>query len=222
MAKQTETQTTFPLCADRCGQTVSTAKATFLQGHDQRLVSRLAREVTVDHLSDDMKAVLNLTDWDEQSDIQERINALVAATQTRFSPALASKVERAAHRAWDLSVKRGNTEARKAQRAAKPRPQGKAAKKATTVDEIQDQLVGLDASTETGFAGGPAKSTVGQIARGKGITMGAPVKAKIGRWTYDAFVHGMNQSGKVTAVSYQDKKDNEKIAHEGKFTLVDA
>lgn len=44
------------------------------------------------------------------------------------------------------------------------------------------------------------------------------LRVKIGRWTYEAEVHGMSQSGKVTAVRYTDKQGNEKTTD--KFTLV--
>jgi hypothetical protein len=62
---------------------------------------------------------------------------------------------------------------------------------------------------------GAEKKTVGQpIENLRGTT----VKVKIGRWTYDATVVGMNQAGKVSAVEYTDKKGNEKTTD--RFELV--
>jgi hypothetical protein len=52
------------------------------------------------------------------------------------------------------------------------------------------------------------------------LTLGASIKVKVGRWTYDATVHGMNQAGKVTAVRYYDKNDKEFVKPEGKFKIV--
>lgn len=49
--------------------------------------------------------------------------------------------------------------------------------------------------------------------------LGTSVKIKVGRWTYDGYVLGMNQAGKVTTVEYHTSKGRQ-VAPEGKFTLV--
>jgi hypothetical protein len=49
--------------------------------------------------------------------------------------------------------------------------------------------------------------------------LGASVKIKVGRWTYDGYVLGMNQAGKVTTVEYHTSKGRQ-VAPEGKFTLI--
>jgi hypothetical protein len=283
----TETAATPANCADGCGVPTRTVKSRFLQGHDQRLVSALAVEVTVGRLTNQQRDVLGFApaDYDDLGDIQDRINRVAEAVAKQFSEGLARKFNSAALNKWDQSVK-PTAEDRKAHAAAKKallRPAKSSGESPATqavmrnlqadkpgtfesvgvsftlssleeytrqaqawlgdkselrsktiesadwaqvyayfrtqgevsgVDELQSLLT-LDEIPEAVPA-----STVGQVVRGPGLTTGGPVQVKIGRWTYDATVHGMNQAGKVTAVLYFDKNGNEKVATEGKFTLV--
>lgn len=48
---------------------------------------------------------------------------------------------------------------------------------------------------------------------------GTPVRIKVGRWEYDAVIHGMNQAGKVTAVRYY-KGEKEFVKTEGQFKVI--
>lgn len=205
MPKTTETAN-LPQCADLCGMAVNSPKSIFLQGHDQRLVSVLARKVAgLEHLPAEYVELLGLESYDESGDIQARINEVSAAVGRRFSPALAAKADAAMMRFWALGEKRAAAAAAKAERQNAPKPERKPRAAKTEAPAPADDA--------------PA-STVGTVKRAAGVTMGSPVKAKIGRWVKDAFVHGMNQKGSVTAVSYTDKNGNDKVATEGKFTLV--
>lgn len=214
-------------CGCGCGEDLN-PKSSFRQGHDQRLVSKVASMIVDD--GGDLRHYPFMAEWSgmedfqladlgNDRDIQDQIDRVTAAVGRRFSDALATKTNAACHRAWELAGKKTALQAERAAKkaavanrkpaakVAKPTPKAKAAKK-TTVDEIQDQLVGLDASTETGFAGAAPK-----------LYLGAQVNAKVGRWVKEAIVHGMNQAGKVTAVKYRDARGNEKTTD--KFTLVD-
>lgn len=91
------------LCACTCGEPVS-AKATFRQGHDQKLVSLLA-ECTVDpgKLTNVLVQRLTLPTEaeDPKLDIQTRIDHISEAVFKTHSDALATKYVGAAHSAWD-------------------------------------------------------------------------------------------------------------------------
>lgn len=52
------------------------------------------------------------------------------------------------------------------------------------------------------------------------VVLGAPIKVKVGRWEYDATIHGMSQAGKVTAVRYDSAGGKEIVKTEGQFTIV--
>lgn len=283
MAKQTDTPTPHRHCADGCGARVNSAKSTFLQGHDQRLISDLSTRVVDGEMGPFQRALLGLVDdpkttaadefyYAEADDIQERINTINAAVAQVFSVALANKFTSAAMAKWDKAVRRSNTAAARAQMQA-----AKAAKKAgqespatqavfrrllkTTdvtgtpvgstfslddADEFAREaqaylgdktnlktstihsadwnrvyeyfaagLVVADDAVEEQEQEAPAKTTVGQEIQN---LRGTTVKVKIGRWTYDATVVGMNQSGKVTAVEYTDAKGQEKTTD--RFTLI--
>lgn len=53
----------------------------------------------------------------------------------------------------------------------------------------------------------------------EGYVTGATIRVKVGRWERAAFVHGMNQAGKVTAVRYTDASGNEKVTE--RFTVLE-
>jgi hypothetical protein len=98
-------ETTAPkTCGCWCGEPLA-GKSTFRQGHDQRLVSRLAHELVGGALSPEAKSGLKLTSWDESGDIQDRIDELTAAVGRIYSAGLASKVNSAAMRRWEKAGK---------------------------------------------------------------------------------------------------------------------
>lgn len=217
----TETAAVAPLafCADGCGERVGSARSTFLQGHDQRLVSRLAIEV-VEHvaLSDFARTLLELTDYDDASDIQDRIDEVGARVVARFSPGLGAKFNSAAMRRWELWGKRADRAAKKAAKATAPkkvrRIKGARAEGSNTALASANEQARLNHQPLPGTVEAQ-KSTVGQELVN---LRGTEVQVKIGRWTYTAVVHGMNQAGKVSAVEYTDKKGETKTTD--KFTLV--
>lgn len=202
-------------CADGCGARVGNPKSTFLQGHDQRLVSRLATEV-VEHvaLSDFARGLLTLTDYDDNDDIQDRIDQVHARVILRFSVGLGDKFNSAAHRRWELSGKRADRAAQKAVKAAAPKKTRRA--KGALVEGADPALAAANEQARLNHEPvGQQESTVGQEIVN---LRGTEVQVKIGRWTYTAVVHGMNQKGKVTAVEYTDGKGETKTTD--KFTLV--
>lgn len=213
---------TYAHCADGCGSKVNSEKSTFLQGHDQKLIAELSTRVTTGELTDFHRALLNLIGrdrtaqagqfyYDESDDIMDRINAVSAGISARFSDGLSAKFTSAAMAKWDKSVRRDERAAAKAERLANPpkrvrKPRTKAATK--TITEKVDETIAVETDT--------SKSTVGQPIEN---LRGTLVKAKIGRWTYDATVVGMNNAGKVSAVEYLNKK-GEPVTTD-RFTLVD-
>lgn len=266
-----------PYCADGCGSRVNSPKATFRQGHDQRLISDLSSRVVDGEMGPFQRGLLGLVDnpkttvadefyYGETDDIQHRINTINAAIAYRFSVGLAGKFTSAAMAKWEKHGRKTAREQAKLERAkerAAKTPTKAAATKTVlrhlneadengrplgasfTLDDRDDfwAAVAAHLTAEVGaetlkaadsdaiyqvFASGlaaaeqpPAKIT------GSGKTVGQPVKnlrgtkvkVKIGRWTYDATVVGMNQAGKVTAVEYIDKKGEEKTTD--RFKLVD-
>jgi hypothetical protein len=209
--------TPHPYCADGCGARVGSAKSTFLQGHDQRLISDLSFRVVDGEMGPFQRALLGLVDgkpttgefrYAEESDIMDRINAIDAAVAARFSVALAAKFTSAAMAKWAKWGKRQEREAAKAERAANPKPKRTRAPRAKAATEPTEPAPAIETDT--------TKNTVGQpIENLRGTT----VKVKVGRWTYDATVVGMNQAGKITAVEYLNKKDEPTTTD--RFKLVD-
>lgn len=109
-------------CADGCGARVGNPKSTFLQGHDQRLVSRLAIEVVEDTaLSEFARTLLTLTDYRDSDDIQARIDQVHARVILRFSVGLGDKFNSAAMRRWELYGRKTERAAQKALKAAAPK-----------------------------------------------------------------------------------------------------
>lgn len=277
-----------PHCADGCGARVNSPKSTFLQGHDQRLISDLSFRVVNGQMGAFQRALLVLVDnpattaadefyYNESGDIMDRINTISAAVTHRFSSALSAKFVSAAMAKWDKSVRQSNTEAAKAAHRA-----AKAAKKANTespatravfrnlqkadgqpgssetigasfdmstrdsfwadaVAYLGDKsnlkeatikaadrdkvykyfasgLVTADATPEPITGSPEAQAAASTVGREIQNLRGARVEVKIGRWTYDAVVIGMNRAGKVSAVEYTDKKGNEKTTD--KFELI--
>lgn len=216
-------------CADGCGSRVNSAKSTFLQGHDQRLISDLSTRVAVGDMGPFQRGLLNLVDdpkpaqgeftYIETRDIMDRINTVSAAVAARFSAGLADKFTSAAMAKWDKSVRQGDLREARAQRAANPAPKRVRKAKAAKVERPTPEQLEQAANdiTDAGAIGeGKPTSTVGQPIEN---LRGTEVKVKIGRWTYDAIVVGMNQAGKITAVEYTNNKGDEKTTD--RFVLVD-
>jgi hypothetical protein len=219
---------TYAYCADGCGNRVGSAKSTFLQGHDQRLISDLSFRVVGGEMGAFQRALLSLIlrdkvaesgeyYYEENDDIMDRINAVSAAMAVRFSSPLADKFTSAAMAKWEKAGRQTERAAQKALRIAegkKPRVRKPKAPK----DDPKDLAVTPAGTRLQNADGSPIESasTVGQEVQN---LRGTTVKAKIGRWTYDAVVIGMSQAGKVTAVEYTDKKGEEKTTD--RFTLVD-
>lgn len=102
-----ETPVELPICLCGCGKPVKYSKSMFLQGHDQRLVSKLAFELVEAELSDQTKKTLQFTSkWNEGVDIQDRISLVTKQVEARFSTGLAAKVHRAAMRRWETYAAR--------------------------------------------------------------------------------------------------------------------
>lgn len=207
-----------PYCADGCGSRVNSPKSTFLQGHDQKLIADLSTRVAVGEMGPFQRALLGLVDspkpaegefsYIETGDIMDRINTVDAAMAIRFSAGLAGKFTSAAMAKWDKSLRRNALEAAKAERAANPKPKRARKSRAKATDE---PAPAEPIAVETDVA----KSTAGQPIEN---LRGTEVKVKIGRWTYDAIVTGMNRAGKISAVEYTNKKGDSVTTD--KFALV--
>ncbi|MFB9924899.1 hypothetical protein ACFORO_26025 [Amycolatopsis halotolerans] len=118
--------TTTNLCADGCGERTKGAKSRFLQGHDQRLIAALSDVVTTGRLSAKQRRALGLQSYDEQDDIQERINQVAAAIATKFSEGLARKFDSAAHRKWEQAGKQIVPDPSPVQRKSEPAKRSRA------------------------------------------------------------------------------------------------
>lgn len=191
-------------CACLCGSGLNHPKSTFLQGHDQRFIGQLATEVVTDGLSNARVEQLQLPTEVDNADIQERINLVESAVDRFFSSALAAKFVSAVHRRWDKVL-------RDSQPKGVRQPTVKSAKtvKHPGTGETVDLQAALDAP-HLGIVKEPEYAMV----------LGAPVKVRVGRWQYDATVHGMSQAGKVTAVRYDTAGGKEVVKTEGQFTIV--
>jgi hypothetical protein len=167
-------------------------KSTFRQGHDQKLVGLVAYMVVDGGFTNKWVEYLQLPTEIDGQDIQERIDQLTAAIGKMFSEGLARKVDRAAMRAWQDASK---------------------TKTAKSPSALESEV----------FAQVDAERDERNDELAAEAVLGAPIRVKVGpRWEYDATVHGMNQSGKVTAVRYVPRsgKVRSKIAIEGQFTIV--
>lgn len=192
---QPETQV-LQNCACGCGEPVV---RTFKQGHDQRLVSKLA----FDLVEGTGRGLNLLTKQQASLDIQERIDLVAAKVTERLSPALATKVSNAAQLRWALlekrsarQTKRNNAEVQPARRPA-PKRRSRVVEQPAALAAVPDQ----DYDQEQDH---PEPDTNGRA-------LGADVRVQVGRYTYDGKVTGMNQAGRVTAVTYTNKAGNERV-----------
>lgn len=185
------------LCGCTCGEPVS-AKATFRQGHDQKLIGKLAA-AAVDpeaYLTNELVQRMHLPTEaeDPKLDIQARIDHVSDAVAKYYSDALAAKYVYAAGAAWDKAVK------------------GKKAVPVTPKSTGQPNAA-LVASKIKNERAEAREERTEPVA-------GAEVRIKVGRHCYDATVHGMNQAGKITAVRYYTPGGHEMVKTEGQFTLM--
>lgn len=207
-------------CACGCGETVA---RTFKQGHDQRLISLLASDIVYhDVWSGRCLGILkgDRVKWD----IQDKINEVSSYVSAKLSAGLAAKFEAAASRAWEQEKVKSNREAAKARRAeekaAKPKRVRKAGAEpvATSSEEAEVakptlKVVKPTATNDDVDAAEAASSPTSKL--------GQPIKVRVGQGkrVRTATVTGMNQAGKVTAVTVTTAgKDSVKT--EGQFTIV--
>jgi len=224
---KTEAPTESRGCACGCGESV---ERTFKQGHDQRLISRLAEDVVYQSVWDGSCLGILKTRLSRQADIQVRINTVRDYVAAKLSEPLAAKFESAVLRAWEQQKNKDAREqtraARKAENAAKPKKTRKTVAAART-----------DAATPSEEAGAAApKREVGKVVTATasnddvdaeeaaadastGLASGDSVRIKAGKRTRTAIVHGMNRAGKVTAVRFMNA-GKEVIKTEGQFEIV--
>jgi hypothetical protein len=185
-------------CACQCGGQTRSVAATFLQGHDAKLVSKLVAD-----LFEGTGTGLGILPKSQfKADTQERINRITAAVSQKYSPALATKFDRAAQNRWaNLETKklRANAKANKTKNQPGPRQ---------PVDPFQG-------TTDEA----PAEQKV-ELATGSEHGLGAKVRIKVGRYEYDGEVTGMSQAGKVTAVAYKNKAGNTKVINGPAIQLI--
>lgn len=199
-------------CACLCGSGLNHPRSTFLQGHDQRFVGQLATEVVIDGLTDVRVQQLQLPTEANGWDIQERITQVGNAVSKFFSPALASKFVSAAHRRWDKTVR--DSQPDHAKRVSRKPKKSMVQQAAEANGLVEHPGTGETVDLQAAYNAPDPRTKDEQV------TLGAPVRVKVGRWEYDATVHGMNQAGKITAVRYYDKNDKEFVKPEGKFRLI--
>lgn len=205
--EQTETATPKPKktkapaelhnCACGCGESV---ERVFRQGHDQRLISILADE-TVN--GGRCRNILGVTEA-KNLDIQDKINKVSAYVADKLSGALATKYENAASRAWELDKNRDEREAAKAARKAEAAAKPKRTRKAAAPSEE----AGVAAPARPLSIVKPTATNedvdADETAQDNGaLRLGAPVRVKLGnaKRIRNATVTGMNQAGKVTAIT---------------------
>lgn len=187
-------------CACLCGNGLNHPRSNFLQGHDQRFVGVLAQDAVDGTLTNARVEQLQLPAEVDEQDIQERINLVDSAVTRFFSPALAAKFVSAAHRRWDKVIRDSQ-------------PKGQREPKAKTVNVERAVVIAEDMVTKPPM-------TLDQAEQEYAVVLGAPIKVKVGRWQYEATVHGMSQAGKVTAVRYESSSGKELVKTEGQFTII--
>lgn len=104
-ADATVSLTSFDTCLCGCGQTTG-PKSMFKQGHDARLVS-LTVYATV-YGTADMPSVVLPDDYNEQGDIQWRIDLVAEHIKRTLGDKLANKFFNAAMNGWDKAVRSKN------------------------------------------------------------------------------------------------------------------
>jgi sRNA-binding protein len=206
-------------CACGCGESV---ERVFRQGHDQRLISKLASDLVYGDIWNG-RCMGILKGAAVRDDIQTRIDTVAEYMRAKLTEGLAAKFEKAAARAWELEKTKDERAAAKAARKAEAAAKPKRAKKdATPSEEAGDapkparkprntKPVASNADVDALDAVEPEVAVQAQP--------GQEIRVKIGKRTINATVRGMNQAGKVTAVAYRVGK-NEIVKNEGQFEVV--
>lgn len=236
MARATATKTTKPApettaeapavtrnCACGCGESV---ERVFRQGHDQRLVSKLAQDIVYANVWDG-KCLGILKNVDLKADIQVRIDKVSDYVAAKLTEALANKFEKAAARAWELektkSERADAKAARKAAADAKPKRARKVAADSSEEAEAAAPKPRTPRNTKPVATNADIDALEAQESPevAGGHRLGQEVKVRVGqaKRTRVAKVTGMNQAGKVTAVTVTTNgKDSVKT--EDQFTIV--
>lgn len=197
-------------CACNCGEYVN-PKSMFRQGHDQRLVGNLARWTAEGTIDVGTRTRLGLPDDVNNVVFIDRIAGVSDAISRRFTPQLANKYYAAAERVWGAKASKPRTASMSVDvLPVRPPDSGD-----ETVEEIQRMLDNPPTVAE---------QVASQIKNGRiearlEALPGSVVRAKIGRWIYDATVIGMNQSGKVTMIKYVPRNGGDPKTT-GKFEIV--
>jgi sRNA-binding protein len=218
MAKTTTAATTeSAVCRCGCGAPV---ERTFKQGHDQRLISKLAEDLVYGSIWDG-KCMGILKGAQVRADIQERINIVRDRVASGISESLASKFANAASRAWELQKSKDERAAAKAERkaalAAKPAKKTTKAEAADAPKPPRKPMNTKPVATNDDVDAEEEKlATVTPLV---GPQPGSSIRVRIGKRVRNATVRGMNQSGKVTAVALQNGK-TEVVKTEGQFEVV--
>lgn len=215
--KATKTETTdaqyTDTCRCGCGETVNRF---FRQGHDQRLISKLAADV----VEGTGTGLGILPAADAELDIQARIDRV--AEYAKLSEALGRKFHSAAMNSWASYQKRTTKQAATVteipfcscdlNRTKGVHQDGCERELAGQMDpterdhEVAEQILTQSDQDDDNLSTADPRELAGEAPADQvSYALGAPVKVKVGRYVYDGFVHGMNQAGKVTAVRYTNK-----------------
>jgi hypothetical protein len=205
-------------CACGCGETV---ERVFKQGHDQKLISKLASDLVYGDQWDGSCANILKTKVQRSADIAVRVQTVRDYVAAKLSEPLAEKFVRAATRAWELEKTKDARESAKAERkaakAAKPTKKAIAARKTAKVEAAVPDEAPASRVGQAVVATATNDDVDAEEAAIAGL--GAEVRIKVGKRTRTATVRGMNQAGKVTAVAYLVGK-NEIVKQDGQFELV--
>lgn len=187
-------------CACGCGESVV---RNFKQGHDQRMVSKLAQDLVYGNVWDG-RAMGILSADEAKSDIQGRIDKVTSYVRAKLTDPLATKVYNAAHRAWELEKnadsraadKEAKRAAREAAKEAKASRKKDKAATAATAPAAEPKLITKATASNDDVDAAEAALPAGSMSH----SLGQAVQVLVGKRRRNGVVHGMNQAGKVTAV----------------------
>lgn len=181
------------ICACGCGAGI-TPKRVFRQGHDQRLIGILAQTAAAG------KEIGHLSG-----------GVLVTGRAAAYGAKVLGE---------GGQIKLAEAIKRAVDQAAKPRSARVRHEAAALKQDLARSETGTPA-IDAGIEPGPGSRKLAKVPHEPVPQTGDEVKVRIGRHEYYARVHGMNQSGKVTAVEYTVKSSGaKKVALEGKFELL--
>lgn len=220
-AAKTKTAAAPSTCACGCGESVV---RTFKQGHDQKLVSKLAEDIVYASVWDGACLGILKTRLDRAADIQDRITKVAEYMRAKLTPALADKFVRAAERQWELEKDKARLEQARAERKLAAANKPKRTKKAAAVPSEEagatvTPITAAKRATVTATATNDDVDKAEAAADAAQAGLGQKVKIKAGKRTRNATVTGMNQAGKVTAVTFQNA-GKDVVRTEGQFELV--